>query len=92
MALADVRHEIVHTLALTEDAEHEARLALANGADEEKVVAAGELDFLMRQRADIRARLVELDGRIAEHRTGFSWFRQQWFSLRLSLASWIAHG
>jgi hypothetical protein len=92
MALADIRHEIVHSLALTEDAEREARLSLANGVDEQKVAAAGELDFLMRQRAEIRRRLDELDQRIAEHRTGLSWMRQQWFSLRLSLASWIAHG
>ncbi len=92
MAVADIRHEIVHTLALTEDAEREARAQLARGADGERVAAAGELDFLLRQRAEIKQRLAELDRRIAQRRTLFSWFRQQWFNVRLVFEHWIAHG
>jgi hypothetical protein len=92
MAVADIRHEIVHSLALNGQARREARTLLARGEDAEKVAAAGELAFLVRQRAEIGRRLAELDRRIAERRTRFSWLRQQWFALGLMIESWIAHG
>ena len=92
MAVADIRHEITHALVLNEEAEREARLTYAHGDDTDKVAAAGELEFLARQRAEIRARLAEFDRRIADHRTLFSWFRQQWFALGLVIENWIAHG
>ena len=89
---ADIRYEVIHALAHTHDAQHDARAALANGGDAERVVAAGELDFLARQDARLLRRLAEIDRRAAEHRTAFSWFRQEWFNLMLQLESWIAHG
>jgi hypothetical protein len=69
MAHADIRHEVVLALAHTHDAQHEAQALLDRGADEEKVAAAGELDFLARQDALLRRRLAEIDRRAAEHRT-----------------------
>ena len=92
MALADIRHEIVLTIAQTKEAQREARKALAHGSYFEKVEAAGELDFLRRQRSHLDLRLAELDQRIAEHRTLFTWFRQTWFNLMLQFERWIAHG
>lgn len=92
MALVDIRHEIVLSLAQTKEAQREARDALAHGSYLQKVEAAGELDFLSRQKSHLERRLAELDQRIAEHRTLFTWFRQTWFSLMLQFESWIAHG
>ena len=92
MALADTRHEIVLSLAQTKEAQREARDALAHGSYLEKVEAAGELNFLARQKARLEQRLAELDQRIAEHRTLFTQFRQSWFSLMLHFERWIAHG
>ena len=93
MALADIRHEVVHALAHIHDAQHDARALLDHGEDAQKVTAAGELDFLQRQDARLKARLAEIDRRMAERRNFvFSWFRQEWFNLMLHLESWIAHG
>jgi hypothetical protein len=92
MAYSTIRHEVVQALAQTNDLIHDAEVLLAMGDDQEKVVAAGELEFLVRQQLMLQARLVEVDERIAAHRTLFSWFRQEWFNLKLQLESWIAHG
>ena len=92
MALADIRHDVVHALASLHDAQHDARVALVHGEDAEKVAAAGELDFLERQDARLMRRLAEIDRRMAERRTAFAWFRQEWFNLMLQMESWIAHG
>ena len=73
MALADIRHEVVLALAQTHDAQHEAQALLARGEDSQKVVAAGELDFLARQDARLNRRLAEIDRRTAERRTTFAW-------------------
>jgi hypothetical protein len=93
MALADIRHEVVLALAHTHDAQHDARALLDHGEDSERVVAAGDLDFLERQDARLKARLAEVDRRMSEHSDSvFGWFRQEWFNLMLHLESWIAHG
>ena len=92
MALAEIRHEVVLSLAQTKEAQREARSFLANGTYLEKVEAAGELDFLSRQKMLLERRLYEIDVRIAERRTMFNWFRQEWFNLMLHCESWIAHG
>jgi hypothetical protein len=92
MALADIRYEVVLALAQTHEAQHEAEGLLARGEDAQKVVAAGELDFLARQDAMLRLRLAEVDRRTAERRTAFAWPRQTWFNLMLHMESWIAHG
>jgi hypothetical protein len=91
MALADIRREVVLALAQTHDAQHDARAALDHGEDAQKVVAAGELDFLDRQDAMLQARLEEVDRRAAQRKTSFSWARQAWFSLMLHMERWIAH-
>jgi len=92
MALAEIRHEVVLALAHTHDAQHNARAALDHGEDAQKVVAAGELDFLDRQDARLKRRLAEIDRGVMEHRTAFAWFRQEWFNLMMHMESWIAHG
>ena len=92
MALADIRHEVVFGLALTKEAQQEARWALTHGSHLERVLAAGELNYLQHQKARLERRLEEIDRRIAEHRTLLSWFRQEWFNLMLHFESWIAHG
>ncbi|HUO11573.1 MAG TPA: hypothetical protein VMU37_02345 [Caulobacteraceae bacterium] len=92
MALADIRHEVVISLAQTHEHQRDAMGQLAHGNDAEKVVAAGELDFLARQEALLRGRLAEIDRRVAEHRSLFAWIRHEWFTLMLQLDSWIAHG
>jgi hypothetical protein len=92
MSLADIRHEVVLSLALTKEAQHEARWAYDHGSYVEKVLAAGELSFLQRQKTRLERRLDEVDRRIAERRTLFSWYRQVWFNLTVQVESWIAHG
>ena len=92
MAIADVRHEVVLALAHIHEAQREALALLDHGQDNEKVFAAGELDFLGRQEAMLRRRLEEIDRRAAQHRTWFSWARQAWFNLMFQFESWIAHG
>lgn len=92
MALVDIRHEVVLSLAHTHEHQHDARDLLAHGDDTEKVLAAGELAFLARQEALLRGRLADIDRRIAEHKGLFSWVRQEWFNLMLQLDNWIAHG
>jgi hypothetical protein len=92
MAIADVRHEVVLALAHIHEAQREALALLDHGQDNEKVFAAGELDFLGRQEAILGRRLAEIDRRNAEHRTLFSWARQEWFNLMFQVESWIAHG
>jgi hypothetical protein len=92
MAIADVRHEVVLALAHIHEAQHEAKSLVDHGGDDERVFAAGELDFLDRQEGMLRDRLADIDWRIAEHRTFLSWARQEWFNLMFHLDSWIAHG
>jgi hypothetical protein len=92
MAIADVRHEVVLALAHIHEAQREARSLVDHGADDERVFAAGELDFLGRQEGMLHDRLADIDWRIAEHRTFLSWPRQEWFNLMFHLDNWIAHG
>jgi hypothetical protein len=92
MALADIRHEVILALAITHEAQREMRAALLQGDDGEKVAAAGELNYLGRRETMLRRRLVEIDRRVFQRRTLFSWVRQEWFGLMLGLENWIAHG
>ena len=73
MAIVDVRHEVVLALAHIHEAQREAKSLVDHGADDERVFAAGELDFLERQEGMLKSRLAEIDWRIAEHRTCLSW-------------------
>ena len=92
MALHHIRHEVVLALALTKDLIRETRIVLERGADVEKVDAAGELQFLARQRALLEGRLNYIDRHLGEPETAWRWFRQEWFNLMLHFESWIAHG
>ena len=92
MAIVDVRHEVVLALAHIHEAQREAKSLVDHGEDDERVFAAGELDFLDRQEGMLRGRLADIDWRIAEHRTFASWARQEWFNLMFHLDNWIAHG
>ena len=49
MAIVDVRHEVVLALAHIHEAQREAKSLVDHGEDDERVFAAGELDFLERQ-------------------------------------------
>jgi hypothetical protein len=92
MAIADVRHEVVLALAHLHGAQRETQWLMDHGGDDDRVFAAGELDFLDRQESMLRGRLDEIDSHIAEHRTFLAWARQEWFNLMYQLDSWIAHG
>ena len=92
MALADIRREVVISLAQTHEAQRDARAAVRCGADSERVIAAGELDFLARQEALLRNHLEGIDRLGADRRTMFGWARQAWFGIMLNFESWIAHG
>ncbi|HUZ13509.1 MAG TPA: hypothetical protein VMU93_11715 [Caulobacteraceae bacterium] len=92
MALNHIRHEVVLALAQTKDLIREASAVLEKGEDAEKVDAAGELEFLGRQKAMLERRLREIDHHLAEPATAFRWVRQEWFNLMLHFESWIAHG
>jgi hypothetical protein len=92
MAIADVRHEVVLALAHIHEAQREAKSLVDHGADDERVFAAGELDFLDRQEGMLRHRLDEIDTHTTDHHTVLSWARQEWFNLMFQLDNWIAHG
>ena len=92
MAIADVRHEVVLALAHIHEAQREAKSLVDHGADDERVFAAGELDFLDRQEGMLRHRLGEIDERTLDHHSALSWARQEWFNLMFQLDNWIAHG
>jgi hypothetical protein len=92
MALADIRREVVLTLAQTHEAQREALGDLAHGEDSAKVTAAGELEHLSRREAMLQRRLGEVDRRMTERSSPFAWVRQTWFGLMLYMESWIAHG
>jgi hypothetical protein len=91
MALVEVRREVMHLLAMTHEAQRDARASLARGSDEARVMAAGELSFLSRQEAMLLDRLAEIDRRVLGSHTLFAWARQAWFDLRLNLEHWIVH-
>ena len=92
MAIADVRHEVVLALAHLHGAQRETQWLMAHGEDDERVFAAGELDFLERQEGMLKHRLGEIDSHMADHRGFLAWARQEWFNLMYQLDSWIAHG
>jgi hypothetical protein len=92
MALNHIRYEVVLALAQTKDLIRETGVVLERGEDAEKVDAAGELDFLLRQKAMLERRLEDVDQRLGEPETALRWFRQEWFNLMLHFESWIAHG
>lgn len=92
MAIADVRHEVVLALAHIHEAQREAKSLVDHGEDDERVFAAGELDFLDRQEGMLRHRLGEIDAHAADPHHMLSWARQEWFNLMFQLDNWIAHG
>jgi hypothetical protein len=92
MAIADVRHEVVLALAHIHEAQREAKSLVDHGADDERVFAAGELDFLDRQEGMLRHRLGEIDAHTLDDHGALSWARQEWFNLMFQLDNWIAHG
>jgi hypothetical protein len=92
MALNHIRHEVVLALAQTKDLIREAVMVVQRGDGAERVDAAGELEFLRRQKLMLERRLAEVDRRLAEPETAFRWVRQEWFNLMLHFESWIAHG
>ena len=92
MAIADVRHEVVLALAHIHEAQREAKSLVDHGEDDERVFAAGELDFLDRQEGMLRHRLDEIDAHTAADHTVLAWARQEWFNLMFHLDNWIAHG
>jgi len=70
----------------------DAQTLLANGADRERVDAAGELSLLARQRDVLQQRLAEIDRRPDAPETVYQWLKEELFNLRLGIESWIAHG
>ncbi len=91
MALEGIRYETVISLAQTNEAIRDAASILEHGSDREKVWAAGELDFLMRQKATQQTRLAQIDRVIEAHKHGLSWWRQTWFDFVVGFEGWITH-
>jgi hypothetical protein len=91
MALNSIRYNVRLMIAQTNEAIRDANTLHDTGTDFEKVVAAGELDFLHRQKAMQQSRLGQIERVIAAHGRRLSWLRQTWFDLVLSFENWIAH-
>jgi hypothetical protein len=91
VSLSDIRHGVVLSLALTNEAIRDAQRMLETGSDTEKVEAAGELDLLHRQKRMLKTRLKQVDRLASERQTLLAWARQEWFSLMFQFESWIAH-
>jgi hypothetical protein len=61
MSIAAIKQEVARFVAQAKEQVHEAEKALASGADEEKVAAAGRLEFYKAEQAAFEARLAELE-------------------------------
>ena len=61
MTVAAIKFEVARFLAQAKEHVHDAQAQLANGADEDKVKAAGQLEFYKHQQAAFEERLRQLD-------------------------------
>jgi hypothetical protein len=88
MSVEAIRTEVERLLAQANERIRRAEALRLEGADEDKVEAAGQLTWLRRQRDDLSARLDELD-----HTPGGStvaqWFKEDWMLLIQRLDAFI---
>ncbi|HZK99654.1 MAG TPA: hypothetical protein VFC47_07115 [Caulobacteraceae bacterium] len=90
MALDHIKHEVAMMLAATNEHVREAEGKLIRGGDVQKVKAAGELDFLKRQKAALEGRMAELEASpegVTE--TIAEWLKQEWFNLKQRFEEWV---
>jgi hypothetical protein len=90
MALTHVKHEVAMMLAATNERIREAQYKLEAGGDGQKVKAAGELNFRMRQKHALEARLAELEA-APDHvsESMVERIKQEWFNLKQSFEEWV---
>ncbi|MBA3811969.1 MAG: hypothetical protein H0X27_10095 [Caulobacteraceae bacterium] len=61
MSVAAIRFEVVRCLAQAKEHVHDAEVQLASGSDDQKIKAAGQLEFYKHQQAALEARIAQLD-------------------------------
>ncbi|MDR3511546.1 MAG: hypothetical protein P4L73_07930 [Caulobacteraceae bacterium] len=90
MSIETLKFEVSRLLAEVKDQIREAEKARAGGAGADRVHAAGDLVILRRQRAELEARVAELDHcREGPVDTFVQWVREDWMILMHRLESWI---
>jgi hypothetical protein len=93
LALDNIRHEVGMMLAEVNESLAEAERQLSRGTPSEKVKAAGELNFLRRQKETIEDRVKEVDDAPeGASESLFRWVKEEVFNLNLRMKSWIAGG
>jgi hypothetical protein len=91
LSLNNIRHEVGMILADLNTRLAATERQLAQGADREKVKAAGELAFLQSQRKTLEDRLAEIDAAPeGRSETLLQWIKEESFSLSLRLNSWVS--
>ena len=90
MALDHIKHDVAMMLAATNEHVREAEGKLTRGSEAQKVKAAGELNFLMRQKRALEERMAELEASpegVSE--TVLEWIKQEWFNLKQRFEEWV---
>ena len=91
MALDTIRREVSGMLSEVNVKLARAQTHLSDGAPGEKIDAAGELNFLHRQRDAIEARLKEIDAAPENaSETLLEWVKEEVFNLKLRFDGWAS--
>ena len=84
-----IKAEVDTMLAQVNKQISDAEAKLADGADRQKVGAAGELAVLKSQKESVEGRLIEITARPDATETMFQWIKEEVFNLKLRLEIWI---
>jgi hypothetical protein len=87
MSVATVRTEVQDLLAQADEKLRRAQMMLDQGADAQKVAAAGRLVFLRRQKQALEARMTDLDK--AHDGATSQWFKEDWMLLMQRLDAFM---
>lgn len=92
MSLAAIKFEVARFLAQAREHVHDAERALASGDDDEKIRAAGQLEFYKAQQAAFEERLIQLD-RCADNlvENVIQGIRKEWLIQKEMFEEW-SHG
>jgi hypothetical protein len=88
MSVEAIRTEVERLLAQADERVRRAEALRLEGADEEKVEAAGQLTWLVRRRDDLTTRLDELNHTPGGSTVG-QWFKEDWMLLIQRLDAFI---
>jgi hypothetical protein len=90
MSVEPIKAEVQQLLARADEKVRRAEQLYAEGSDAEKVEAAGQLVSLKRQKAELEARMVDLDRSLGGGgATARQWVKEDWMLLMHRLDAFI---